>query len=113
MLHAMPIIVFKVIALVFQRVEGLVFDFPPGATSSHEVKDIAFGHPQVGDPAEVLDLVLAPLSVLDKIDPHLRVRRIEGDIIEKAKPMDQPCGAVVPFIILKRCTETLSKLPST
>src|SRR4051812_4397178 len=96
MLLAMAVVVLKVIALVFQGIEGLVFNFPPGATSSHEVKDIPLGHPQVGDPAKVLALVSAHLPVLDKIDPHLRVRRIEGDIIEKAKPMDQPGGAVVP-----------------
>ena len=87
MLLAMPIVVLKVIALVFQRVEGLIFDLPPGAPTSHEVKDIPFGHPQVGDPAEVLDPISAYLPVLDKIDPHLRVRRIEGDVIEEAKPM--------------------------
>jgi hypothetical protein len=57
-----------------------------------------FGYSQVGDPAEVVDLVLAYLPVLDKIDPYLRVRRIEGDVIEKAKPMDQPCGAVGALI---------------
>src|SRR5262252_10112387 len=98
MLLAMAVVVFKVIALVFQRVEGCVFDFPPGATTSHEVKDIPFGHPQVGDPAEVLDLVLAELPVLDKIDSYLRVRRIERDIVDKTKAMDHACGAVVPLI---------------
>jgi hypothetical protein len=98
MLLAMPIVVLKVIALVFQRVEGLIFDLPPGSPTPHEVKDIPFGHSQVGDPAEVLDLVLAHLPVLDKIDPHLYVRRIEGNVIAKTKPMHQPCGAVVPFI---------------
>jgi hypothetical protein len=46
-----------------------------------------------------LDLVLAPLPVLDKIDPHLRVRRIERDVIEKAKLMNQLSGAVVTLII--------------
>ena len=39
-----------------------------------------------------------PSPSTQKIDPHLRVRRIEGDVIEEAKPMHQPCGAVVPFI---------------
>ena len=97
MLRVMAVIVLKGVALVFQGMEGLVCDFPAGATSSHEVKDIP-SHPQVGDPAAVLALVVAHRPGRDKIDPHLRVRRLEGDIIEQAKSMDQPCGAVVPFI---------------
>ena len=98
MLLAMPLVGLTVIALVFQRVEGLICDLPPGSPTPHEVQDIPFGHPQVGDPADVLDLVLVHLPVCDKMDPHLYVRRIEGDVIEKTKPMHQPCGAVVPFI---------------
>jgi len=31
MLLAMPVVVLKVIALVFQGIEGLVFDLPPGS----------------------------------------------------------------------------------
>ena len=34
----------RALALVFQGIEGLVFDFPPGATSPHEGKDIPFVH---------------------------------------------------------------------
>src|SRR5262249_5594389 len=99
MLLAMAVVVLKVIALVFQRIEGLVFDFPPGASPSHERIHVALTHTEVSDPTEVLALVLPYLPVLDKIDPHLRVRRIEGDVIEKAKPMYQPGGAVVALMI--------------
>ena len=63
MLLAMSVVGLKVITLVFQGVYCLVFDFPPGATAPHEVKGMPFGHPQIGDPAEVLDLVLAYLPV--------------------------------------------------
>jgi hypothetical protein len=62
------------------------------------VKAIPSGHSQVGDPAEVLDLVRAHLPGLDTIDPPLYVRRMEGNVIAKTKPLHQPCGAVVPFI---------------
>ena len=60
MLLAMPVVVLKVIALVFQRIERLVFDLPPGASPPHEVKDVARAHAQVRHPTEVLDLVLRP-----------------------------------------------------
>src|SRR5262245_31539416 len=95
----MPIIVLKVVALIFQRIERLIFNLPPGSSTPHEVKDIALAHPQVGDPTEVLDLVLAYLPVLDEIDPYVQVRGIEWHIIDKPKAMDHPGSAVVSLII--------------
>ena len=68
----MTVIVLKVVALIFQRIERLIFNLPPGASSPHEVKDVARAHPQVRHPAEVLDLAGAPLPVLDEIDPYSR-----------------------------------------
>ena len=73
----MPVVVLKVIALVFQRIEGFVFDLPPGSSTSHETKDVALVHPQVRHPTEVLDLVMTNFPVLDEIDPYVRVRSIE------------------------------------
>jgi len=67
MLLTMPIVVFKMIALVFQRIERFVFDLPSGSSSPHEVKDVARAHAQVGHPTEVLDLGIADLPVLDEI----------------------------------------------
>jgi hypothetical protein len=98
MLLAMPIGVLKVLALVLQRVAGLLCDRPPGAPTPPEGPDMPCGHPQVGDPAAVWDLVLAPLPVRANMDPHLYVRRMEGNVIATTKPMPQPGGAVVPFI---------------
>ena len=97
-LLARPIVGRKGIALVGQRVEGLIFDLPPGSPTPHAGQDMPFGHPPVGEPADVLDLVLAPLPVLDKSAPHLRVRRLEGDVMEEAQPRHQPGGAVVPCL---------------
>ena len=48
------VVVFVVVSLVFQRVEGLVFDAPPRASASHEQPGVAAGDVQVGDPAEML-----------------------------------------------------------
>jgi len=46
----------------------------------------------------MLDLIVVILPVLDKIDAHLGVGGIEGDLVDKAKAMHQPCGAVVSFV---------------
>src|SRR5215475_1732237 len=94
----MPIIVLKVVALIFQRIERLIFNLPPGSSASHEVKDIAPAHSQVGHPTEVLDLLIAYLPVFDEIDPHVHVRGIEWHIIDKPKAMAHPCSAVVSLI---------------
>src|SRR5215470_13062288 len=98
MLRAMAVVVLEVIALVFQGMEGLIVDLPPGATAPHEVKDIPCVHSQVCAPAAVLDLVLAHLPVLDHMDPSVWVGGIERDIIDKAKSMHKPRRAVVPLI---------------
>src|SRR4029453_9332816 len=97
-LLAMPVVVLKVIALVFQRIEGFVFDLPPGSSTSHEPKDVALVHPPVRHPTEVSDLVMTNFPVLDEIDPYVRVRSIEWHVIDKAKPMTDACGAIVPLI---------------
>jgi hypothetical protein len=95
MLLAMAVVVFKIIPLVFQRIERFVFDLPPGASSPHEVKDVALAHAQVRHPTEVLNLAIADLPVLDKIDPYVDVRGIEWHIIDKPKAMDHLGSAVV------------------
>jgi hypothetical protein len=70
-------------ALIFQGIERFIFNLPPRSSPPHEVKDVARAHPQVCDPTEVLDLVLAYLPVLNEIDPHMRVRCIEPGSLTK------------------------------
>jgi len=84
----MTISMFEVVALIFQRVERFIFHLPSGSSASHEANDIAPADPQVGHPTQVLDFVSPHVPVLDEIDPHRRMRRIEGHVIDEAKPMD-------------------------
>jgi hypothetical protein len=114
MLLAMPVVVLKIIALVFQRIQGLVFDLPPGTSPLHEPLHVALAHAYVCHPTEVLDLGLASLPVLDEMDLHVRIRLIERHVIDKAKAMDNPGGAVMSFIIgdapsLLRCLHLLDQ----
>ncbi len=99
MLRAMPIVVCKVVALVFQGIERLVFDFPPGAAPAHEVIDMPLVHPDVSHPAEVLDLLVMRLPILNEIDVHSSVGGVEGHLIDKPEAMHQARGAVVPRIM--------------
>src|SRR6266446_7533004 len=99
MLLAMSVVVLKVIALVFQRIAGLVFDLPPRPPTPHEVIHVPCADAQVRHPAKVLDLVMTNLPLRDEIDPHVWARGIQRHLIHKPKAMDNPCSAVVPFII--------------
>ena len=115
MLLAMPVVVLKMIALVFQRIEGLVFDLPPGASSPHEPIHVALAHAYDSHPTEVLELVLAYLPGLDEMDLPVRIRLIERHVIDQAKAMDNPGGAVMSFIIgdapsLLRCLHLLEQI---
>ena len=72
-LLAMTIVVFEVIARVFERIARLVCDLPPRSSTPHEAKDVALGHAAVRDPTAMVHLVIAPLPGLDDLDPHLWV----------------------------------------
>src|SRR5882724_4051170 len=87
----LPVVVLEVVALIFERIERLIFDLPPCPPTTHEGIDSTLGHPQIGHPTEVLHVVAADLPILDKIDQQLRVRGIEGNLIDKAKPMHDVC----------------------
>src|SRR5215472_3535680 len=63
----MAVVVLKVIALIFQRIERLIFNLPPRPATTHELIDVPLTHPQVRHPAEVLDHVLADLPILKKL----------------------------------------------
>src|SRR5215831_14640090 len=98
MLLAMSVVVLEVVALILQRVERFIFNLPACPATPHEWVDITLAYPQVRHPTEVLHLVLAHLPVLDEIDPHVCSRAIERHVVDKAKPMHQPGGAVMPLI---------------
>src|SRR5688572_9621112 len=92
----------KVIALIFEGMKRLIFGLPARASPLHQFVDIAGADPQVSDPTEVLHLPWGDLPILDEVDPHVRTRGIEGHGVDKAKPVHDARGAVVPLIIRDR-----------
>ena len=111
----MTIMVCEVVALIFERIERLMFNLPPRSSTPHEVKDVARAHPEVCDPTEVLDLVSSDLPVLNEIHPHVRVRGVERHVIDKAKPMHNMRSAVMTLIIrhvtsVVRCLHLLKQI---
>ena len=82
-LRAMPVVVLKVLALILQCITRLVCHFPARPTTPHAGRHVALAHPQVRHPADVLDLVSAYCSGLNKLAlPIGRIYRF-GD---RAKP---------------------------
>ncbi|MCP4404542.1 MAG: hypothetical protein GY801_45480, partial [bacterium] len=47
-------IMFEVIALIFQGVEGLVLDLPSGTATTHELKDMLAGAGDIRHPGKML-----------------------------------------------------------
>ena len=70
MLIAVAEIMLEVIALVFQRVERLIFNAPPSSRPLHNAVNCALVDAQVRDPTEMLDLALHRFPALDEIDPQ-------------------------------------------
>jgi hypothetical protein len=95
----MTIIVLAMVPLVFQGVERLIFHAPPRSPTPHELIDRAFLDAEVGDPAQVLDLVPVPLPALQEVDPKVHIGLIERQIIDKPTQMAQPCLGVISIVI--------------
>ena len=110
MLRAMPVIVLKVVALIFQGIARLICNLPPGTSTPPQAIHIARAHPQVCYPAQVRDLPSASLPILHTIDPHVRVRGMERHIIDQAQPMPHPSGAVMACRI-RDASSVLGGLP--
>jgi hypothetical protein len=98
LLRAMAVVVLKVIALIFQRLARRICHLPPRPASTHEPRDIPLAHPHVRDPPAVVDVVLATLPILDAMDPSVRSRGLERDVVHKANPRHHPRGAVMPVV---------------
>jgi hypothetical protein len=62
---------FQMIVLIFEGVEGFIFDFPAGASSAHQFEDIELGHREVGDLTEVLGFRGGDFPIFDEIDPQV------------------------------------------
>src|SRR5687767_12219757 len=93
-------IVLEMIALILQRIEGLIFNAPARPRPLHEAVNRAFVDTQIGHPTEMLDFAFGGrLPALDEIDPKLWIGGIERHITGKTKPMVNPTFVVFTLII--------------
>jgi hypothetical protein len=67
-LFAVSVVMFEVVPLILERIEGFILDFPAGPSTSHQVKNVEFGHRQVGNPAKVVDFVALDFPIFNEVD---------------------------------------------
>ena len=72
-LFAVSEVVFELILLVLQGVEGLVLDLPTRPPSPHDREHGQLGAGEISDPGKVLGLVLSDLPVLNKAHQYVRI----------------------------------------
>ena len=86
-LGSVAVVVFEMVALVLERVEGFVFDFPAGASSSHNDIDGIGGEGLIGDPGEVRFFLWTDLPVFHKVDAELGMAAVERQVMDPAEAM--------------------------
>ena len=52
-----PIVVFQIVALIFQGIEGFIFHFPAGTPSLHDLVGVAASDLEIGNPAKVFGVI--------------------------------------------------------
>src|SRR5664279_2237974 len=90
-------VVFKMIVLVLQSVEGLILHFPTRPPSAHDLKDVGSGHGKVSHPTEMLHLPRLDFPILDEIDQFIRIRFIQGYLIDETETMQHPFAFTFEF----------------
>jgi hypothetical protein len=82
-LVAVTEVVLEVIALVLEGVEGLVFDLPAGAGSSHQGHPVAVVDGEIGHPREVLDTAVGGvLPILEEVHLEVEVGVVQRHAVE-------------------------------
>ena len=92
----MPEIVFEVVAVVFQDIEGLVFDFPSGSGAVGDLGDIGFVDREAGDEGPLIG-DLAPGvgdGQCDPVDETGVIALAQGNIVEPSQMMPSQLAAL-------------------
>ena len=66
-LLAVSVVMFKMISLILQGVERLIFDLPPCPSTTHDRENIQLGDGEIRYPTEMLDFVFSNFPILHKV----------------------------------------------
>lgn len=85
-LLAQAAVMAEIVSLIFQGVEGFVFDAPTGTTSAHNLVCIFACDREIGNLTEIEFLSFGiNLPIFKYIDQKIRVRFIESKPVDQAK----------------------------
>ena len=82
----MSIVVLKVIALVLERIEGLVFYLPASTPHTHHLFYVGFTQSDASDPGKrLLSTFFVELLIIEHVDPQIAIAAIQSQSIGVAK----------------------------
>ena len=83
-------VVLEMIALIFERVECFIFDFPSEPPPSRPGVGVAFRNDEIADPSKMTRLFARlELPICQMVeDTHILIGFVQGRIIEKTKTMN-------------------------
>ena len=96
----MTVVVFQVIALIFQGVEGFVLDFPARTASVHDRHHVVGSEGEIGDAGIQKGFsVRVFLPVINKVDLQVSVFMVEllSNLVYEHSLIKQPSGQYFPF----------------
>ena len=85
MILPMTEVMLKLIALILEGIEGLIFDFPARPTTAHDVIAVVTGEGEVSNPGEILFSCRRDFPVFEEVDQQVRVGGIEGNLVDEMK----------------------------
>ena len=89
---AMAKVVFELIALILQRVEGFVFNFPARTSTADKLGRVFFGNRQVGHPTKAFHAfaVRAVFRILQEVHSQIEIAFVERKIVRKTDLTGDP-----------------------
>ena len=88
----MPIVVFDMVALVFQGVKGFIFNLPPGTASFNQFRHIVSGYGKIRYPTVLIGglSIFIDEPVLEKVNLIGSLGTVEGDVVDPLILMASP-----------------------
>ena len=92
MFFAMTKVMFEVVLLVFEGIEGFILDLPSASAHFHDLIEVGSGELNLGNPGEGMGLSLGIGElIVEHVDPQVGMGLVEGEIVGIAEVMGSSC----------------------
>lgn len=91
----------ELVALILERIKGLIFNFPPRSSSLRNKMYVVFFHFYIRNPSVMVDLIPTGiiLPIFDKVDEKIRISVIKGDLVHKFQSVDTVPTLIVNLVL--------------